>query len=199
MQRQFSPDDRYDWYDRSAPDADALIRWHGSIALHCPPPVEYYVYLLHFHRRYYHAGHYLGVTACLDARLLLHRMGRGARLMKAVAAAGITFELARLWQRATWGEARELERTLKKRHNGPGLCPLCRGEQVDLLVFMRQGHWPLAFHARPGRRQPLGSSRPVFLRRCTWERGDLSGVAVQVPDAESRRVAQRATTRGARA
>ncbi len=134
MQRQLSPDDRSDWYDRSAPDADALIRWRGSVALHCPPPVEYYVYVLHFHSRYYHAGHYLGVTACLDARLLLHKLGRGARLMKAVVAAGITFELARLWQLATWEEARGLERTLKKRQNGPGLCPLCRGEQVDLLV-----------------------------------------------------------------
>ncbi len=197
MQRQLSSD------DRDAPDSDALIRWHGSVALHCPPPVEYYVYLLHFHSRYYHAGHYLGVTACLDARLLLHKMGRGARLMKAVVAAGITFELARLWKRATWEEARGLERTLKKRHNGPGLCPLCRGEQVDLLVAMRQGHWPLAFHARPGRRQPLGSTRPRFVRRYVWERGDLSGSAVDVPDAvsgaESRRVAQRATTRGARA
>lgn len=171
MQRQLPPD------DRSAPDSDSLIRWHGSVALHYPPPVEYYVYLLHFHSRYYHAGHYLGVTACLDARLMLHKAGRGAKLLKAVVAAGITFELARLWKRASWGEARGLERTLKKRHNGPGLCPLCRGEQVDLLVAMRQGHWPLAFHARPGRRQPLGSTRPCFVRRCVWESGDLSSSA----------------------
>ncbi len=178
MQRSLSPDDRSDWYDRSAPDTDALIRWHGSVALHCPPPVEYYVYVLHFHRRYYHAGHYLGVTACLDARLLLHKHGRGARLMKAVAEAGITFELARLWKMGTWEEARKLERALKKRQNGPGLCPLCQGKPVDLLVFMRQGHWPFALHAHSGRRQPMGSTRPCFARRCVWEeRGDLSSSA----------------------
>lgn len=69
MQRQLSPDNRSDWYDRSAPAADALIRWRGSVAQYCPSPVEYYVYVLHFHSRYYHAGHYLGVTACLDVRL----------------------------------------------------------------------------------------------------------------------------------
>lgn len=185
MQRQLSPDDRY------APDSDSLIRWRGSVALHCPPPVEYYVYLLHFHSRYYHAGHYLGVTACLDARLSLHKAGRGAKLLKAVVAAGITFELARLWKRASWGEARRLERALKKRHNGPGLCPYCRGEQVDLLVAMRQGHWPLALHARPGRRQPLGSTRPCFVRRCVWGSGDLSRGAPNVLNAATSKTNRR--------
>jgi predicted GIY-YIG superfamily endonuclease len=185
MQRQLSLD------DRSAPDSDSLIRWRGSVALHCPPPVEYYVYLLHFHSRYYHAGHYLGVTACLDARLLLHKMGRGARLMNVVVAVGITFELARLWKLATWEEARGLERTLKKRHNGPGLCPLCRGEQVDLLVALRQGHWPLAFHARPGRRQPLGITRPHFVRRCVWESGNLSRSAPDLLNAATSKTNRR--------
>lgn len=149
--------------------SDSIIRWHGSIALHCPPPAEYYVYLLHFHSRYYHAGHYCGATACLDARLQLHKDGRGAKLMKAVTAAGITFELARLWKVGTWEAAHELERRLKKRHNGPVLCPICTGKPVDILVFMRQGHWPLGLFTAPSKRQPTNERRPRFVRRIESE------------------------------
>ncbi len=143
--------------------SETLIRWHGAMARHCPPPVEYYAYLLHFQRPYFHAGHYLGATACLDVRLTLHQAGRGAKLLKAVVAAGITFELVRLWKGASWQEVHDLERTLKKRHDGPGLCPVCRGEKVDVLVALRQGHWPFSLFAQPGRRQPVNLSRPCFV------------------------------------
>lgn len=143
--------------------SDSIISWRGSIAYRWPQPVEYYVYLLHFHSRYYHADHYCGITACLDARLELHRRGRGAKLTKVIAEAGITFELVRLWKTATWEDARELERQLKKRHNGPGLCPICADKPIDVLVSMRQGHWPLSLFATPGKRRPMTSSSPRFV------------------------------------
>jgi len=143
--------------------SETLICWHGAVARHYPPPVEYYAYLLHFQRRYFHAGHYLGATACLDARITLHQTGRGAKLLKAVVAAGITFELVRLWKGASWQEVHDIERTLKKRHDGPGLCPVCRREKVDVLVALRQGHWPFSLFAPSRRRQPVNLSSPCFV------------------------------------
>ncbi|MDE3097581.1 MAG: hypothetical protein KGK07_16465 [Chloroflexota bacterium] len=82
------------------------------------------VYLLHFDRAYKHARHYLGWTTDLEARLRRHRGegekdGRGSRLVEIVMAAGIDFEVARLWR----GD-RHLERRIK----GRGLaayCPIC--------------------------------------------------------------------------
>ncbi|MDP9403828.1 MAG: endonuclease [Actinomycetota bacterium] len=79
------------------------------------------VYLLHFERRYRHAGHYVGSTSDLDARLAAHRAGRGARLVEVIVAAGIDFTLAR-----TWPGGRQLERRIKRQKASPRLCPLCR-------------------------------------------------------------------------
>ena len=78
------------------------------------------VYLLHFERPYEHARHYVGWTDNLDARLAEHRAGRGARLMAAVAAAGIQFTVAR-----TWRGDRTFERRIHRRHASPRICPLC--------------------------------------------------------------------------
>ena len=145
--------------------SDSIIFWRGSIAYRWPQPIEFHVYLLHFHSRYYHAGHYLGVTARLDARLLLHKTGRGAKLMKAVVAAGITFELGRLWRVETWEEARELERKLKARHGGPSLCPICQHKPLDMLVQMRRGHWPFSLFSQTRPRRPMTTHHPRFVRR----------------------------------
>jgi predicted GIY-YIG superfamily endonuclease len=140
-----------------------LLCWRGQTVL-LTPPHHYFVYLLHFHCRYYHAGHYTGMTACLDARLALHRSGHGARLMKAVVSAGITFEVARLWQVATYEEARELERALKRRHDGPALCPVCQQKPFDALTQMRRGH--SAILTRPiGKRRSMCAPVPCFVRR----------------------------------
>jgi predicted GIY-YIG superfamily endonuclease len=78
------------------------------------------VYLIHFDRPYHHARHYMGWTADLENRLDAHAGGNGARLMQVVAEAGIGWRLAR-----TWRGDRTLERRLKRRHNGPRLCPIC--------------------------------------------------------------------------
>lgn len=79
------------------------------------------IYLLHFERRYRHAGHYTGSTTCLHRRLEEHRSGTGARLMEVVVSAGIGFELAR-----TWNGDRARERQLKKQGGASRHCPLCK-------------------------------------------------------------------------
>jgi hypothetical protein len=84
------------------------------------------VYLIHFAMRYRHAGHYLGWSRCLDQRLSHHRAGHGARLMAAVSAAGIPFEVARVWS----GADRAFERWLHNLKCGPRLCPVCAGDQA---------------------------------------------------------------------
>jgi predicted GIY-YIG superfamily endonuclease len=78
------------------------------------------VYLLHFERRYQHAGHYLGSTTDLDARLAQHRAGQGARLLAVIQAAGISWQLVR-----TWPGGRARERQLKAQGGRSRLCPLC--------------------------------------------------------------------------
>ncbi|MBV9688389.1 MAG: hypothetical protein JO202_01640 [Ktedonobacteraceae bacterium] len=83
------------------------------------------VYLLHFERRYQHAGHYLSSTHDLAARLAQHRAGTGARWMEVIAQAGIAWTVARVWD-----GGRDVEMQLKRWHSGVRLCPLCRREAV---------------------------------------------------------------------
>jgi len=141
-----------------------LFTWRGQTVKLSPAPGGYFVYLLHFHSRYYHAGHYTGMTANLDARLTLHRTGRGARLMKAITEAGISFEVARLWKCETWEEARALEKALKARHDGARNCPVCQGKPLDALTSLRRGHHPAV--SRPqGKRRPMRECRSAFVHR----------------------------------
>ena len=78
------------------------------------------VYLIHFDRPYRHAGHYCGWTHHLGRRLEAHAVGRGARLMAVITAAGIGWQLAR-----TWTGDRNLERALKRQGGASRRCPLC--------------------------------------------------------------------------
>lgn len=84
------------------------------------------VYLLHFGAPYQHATHYIGWTECLRARLAHHMAGRGARLMAAVAAAGIEVTVARTWE----GADRHYERKLHNRKQSRALCPICSGTRA---------------------------------------------------------------------
>lgn len=86
------------------------------------------VYLLHFSEPYRHARHYRGSTLRpLRVRLAEHAAGHGARLLAVVQAAGITWELARVWP---GGKVRE--RQLKRQGGAARQCPMCgvrpRGE-----------------------------------------------------------------------
>ena len=78
------------------------------------------IYLLHFTRRYRHAAHYTGWASDLDQRLAEHAAGRGARLLAVIAAAGITWTLAR-----TWEGTRSDERALKRQGGASRRCPIC--------------------------------------------------------------------------
>lgn len=85
------------------------------------------VYLIHFDMPYTSpngrktVSHYLGSTKHLKDRIAAHRAGNGARLMEVITAAGIPWQVARKWK-----GGRQLERQLKRRHNSPKLCPICR-------------------------------------------------------------------------
>lgn len=100
------------------------------------------IYLIHFDRPYVsangkgRAGHYLGWTTDLAARLEAHRHGKGARLMEVIKAAGIGWALAR-----TWPGDRKRERELKNMGGASRRCPHC-------------GITPQADHKPHGPRQP---------------------------------------------
>jgi len=81
------------------------------------------VYLLHFERRYHHAGHYLGYTepGNLVDRLQQHARGTGSRLCRAVAGAGIAWQLAGVWK-----GTRTDERRMKRNGAVGRFCSLCR-------------------------------------------------------------------------
>jgi predicted GIY-YIG superfamily endonuclease len=78
------------------------------------------VYLIHFDRRYKHAGHYIGWARDLLRRLAEHARGQGARLMAVITEAGIGWRLAR-----TWSGGRARERQIKKQGGASRRCPLC--------------------------------------------------------------------------
>lgn len=82
------------------------------------------LYLLHFDPPYRHARHYLGFSDDIDRRVAEHVAGRSSSspLIRAALANGSTVELVRTWP----GGDRNLERRLKRRHEGPRLCPVCR-------------------------------------------------------------------------
>lgn len=89
------------------------------------------IYLVHFTVAYHHARHYLGFVdtasrdpeVALATRLDFHRRGQGSRLLRAVAQAGIEFEVVRTWNPADRNHERRL-----KGHSSTRLCPTCSGE-----------------------------------------------------------------------
>jgi hypothetical protein len=85
-------------------------------------------YLLHFidpatgqAARYQHAGHYIGWTQDLPARLQAHASGSGARLVEVITRAGLGFTLARTWPQTT----RDREDLLKHIGDARRFCPEC--------------------------------------------------------------------------
>lgn len=79
------------------------------------------VYLIHFVKPYEHAKHYLGWTTDLARRIAEHRAGQGSRLLAVVNAAGIDWDVARIWE----DEDRNFERRLKRRGGLARECPTC--------------------------------------------------------------------------
>jgi predicted GIY-YIG superfamily endonuclease len=85
------------------------------------------IYLIHLATPFKHAKHYLGSASDLAERIERHRSNGGARLLRAVNLAGISWEVVR-----TWRGSRSDERKLKNQHNTPRLCPVCNPKgEVD--------------------------------------------------------------------
>jgi predicted GIY-YIG superfamily endonuclease len=93
-----------------------------------------WIYVLHFDAPLCHARHYIGATLNLRARLTRHAQGRGCRITRALAEAGIGWQVGGLFQVspvALW----EAERQAKAMHQGACLCDLCggRGRLLDAI------------------------------------------------------------------
>ena len=80
-----------------------------------------YLYLIHFDTPLHHARHYLGATYNLKRRLRRHATNQGSRLVAAVNAANISWQLVKVW----YGSF-TLESITKTQKNGPQFCPICR-------------------------------------------------------------------------
>jgi hypothetical protein len=94
------------------------------------------VYLLHFSQPIapgrHTAQHYIGFTEDLERRIAEHRAGTGSRLCEVAKERGISFVVAQLWE----GDRTE-ERRLKRRKEGPRLCPICtRVHDAQLDIFL---------------------------------------------------------------
>lgn len=85
-----------------------------------------WVYLIHFDNALAHAQHYTGSTPRLRGRLTDHAHGRGARLTAHLFRTNRDWRVSQLWQCQNTATARQIEQTLKRRHNGRHHCPLCR-------------------------------------------------------------------------
>lgn len=83
------------------------------------------VYLLHFNESNKGCRHYHGSVINLPARLKHHLKGTGARWLKAVKAAGISWVLVR-----TWSGDRQLERKLKDHKKSSDYCPVCQATKA---------------------------------------------------------------------
>lgn len=99
---------------------------------------NYKVYLLHFESPIsdkHTAQHYIGTALDVEARLKMHKAGKGARLTQVANERGINYTVVR-----TWVGGRKKERELKNRKEGPRLCPICQAAKqakakVDALNF----------------------------------------------------------------
>jgi hypothetical protein len=97
------------------------------------------IYMLHFHRPYKHARHYVGWTEDLLDRLDRHANGHGARLVAVIWHAGIGFTLIRICE-----GTRRRERAIKNAGGAVRYCPACTPHPWN-------GHWramPASFTPR---------------------------------------------------
>lgn len=92
--------------------------WNASTAGH--------IYLLHFHQPLGNlanpraqARHYTGFAEDLEARLLKQLTGRGAAIVAAAVAKGITFDIYH------WPATLEVEKLIKRRKETAVFCPTC--------------------------------------------------------------------------
>jgi predicted GIY-YIG superfamily endonuclease len=94
------------------------------------------VYVIHFDEAYKHARHYIGWTNDLDARLLAHARGAGARLMEVIKNAGITWCVSRTRVGDRGSERRLKNRGMVQR------CPVCNGQSPRYEVVPAPEYQP---------------------------------------------------------
>ncbi|SRR6266566_9822640 len=114
------------------------------------------VYILHSEEKLAgRAGHYTGYTDNLPVRIACHEHGNSSKLVAAWSRNNIRFVVAAVWIEGD----RELERKIKRAHNGPRFCPICQhkvhpGYAVDIKqLLFQKGPPPLAEHI--GKRRPM--------------------------------------------
>jgi predicted GIY-YIG superfamily endonuclease len=109
------------------------------------------IYLIHLLPAYKHAKHYLGYADDIEPRIHAHLYGKGARLTQVATDAGCTLLLVRIWE----GGNRTMERMLKRRSHVRTLCPICRGEAVQMPLMP----WMPAYVPQEEQEQPDGNGR----------------------------------------
>lgn len=86
------------------------------------------VYLICFDQPFKHAKHYIGfVESDLKARIERHKNGSGAKLLRAVNNAGITWKVSRVWEE----DDRTFERKLKNGSHSSRHCPICNPKKNE--------------------------------------------------------------------
>lgn len=90
--------------------------------------MKQYVYLIHFRHKYHHAQHYIGYSKDLEIRIERHRENSGAKLLRAVNKAGITWNVVRTWQ----VDGQGFERLLKNQKHSARYCPVCNPDLVGV-------------------------------------------------------------------
>lgn len=143
------------------------------------------------------AQHYTGWAADpdgdgaeLEHRIAEHLAGQGARITRAAVAQGIELTIV-----ATWRAPLAFEKTLKRRKDGPNICPVCcrargrrpkqpaiRVEQLALPLFDQAEPWPDDFDFPPSAPlkwdwyeinyyRQLRAARPVHVPAENWDDG----------------------------
>lgn len=82
------------------------------------------VYIIHLNQPLKHARHYVGFANDVQGRFAHHQNGTGARLLQVCNQLGISYQLARVFDKAD----RTFERHLHNTKNTARYCPLCSAD-----------------------------------------------------------------------
>lgn len=108
-----------------------------------PPRHLQGVYLIHLDRPMPNSlrqtQHYLGWASDVEARVVRHWSGDGAKMLRAAREQGICWELVRVWPNAP----RLIEALLKRKRNGRRICPVCSPKgRLGTFTYITEELWP---------------------------------------------------------
>lgn len=89
--------------------------------------MTWYLYVIHFDKKYKHAGHYTGIAINPEQRFVEHCKGTGARLTEVVSGQQINMRLSILKRFRGFSKAHLEEKRLKKWNNARKYCSICKG------------------------------------------------------------------------